>query len=219
MQPIARWLVTRPGWFTASPSERRRKQRPRGRCFQVTFASCSRTDAARGLCSGSTSSQIDKQQLTSEDWCFVDVLAQTSLCKSKREAREFLQSARSASTVARLGSTTKLLPSDLLARQPGGDPSRQKELAPFALRGSFFRHADAGASLEVRGCITQAAARRAMKRARSARPESHGTVVTADAQTNGRGRQGRSWFSPPGDNLYLSLLLRPSLPASGCFRF
>ncbi len=39
----------------------------------------------------------------------------------------------------------------------------------------------------------------------------HGTVVTADAQTKGRGRQGRSWFSPPGENLYLSLLLRPSL--------
>lgn len=39
----------------------------------------------------------------------------------------------------------------------------------------------------------------------------HGTVVTADAQSSGRGRQGRSWFSPPGDNLYLSLLLRPSL--------
>lgn len=39
----------------------------------------------------------------------------------------------------------------------------------------------------------------------------HGTVVTADEQSHGRGRQGRSWFSPPGDNLYLSLLLRPQL--------
>ncbi len=39
----------------------------------------------------------------------------------------------------------------------------------------------------------------------------HGTVVTADEQTSGRGRQGRSWYSPPGDNLYLSLLLRPPL--------
>ena len=35
-------------------------------------------------------------------------------------------------------------------------------------------------------------------------------MIAADAQTAGRGRLGRSWHSPPGDNLYLSLLLRPS---------
>lgn len=38
-----------------------------------------------------------------------------------------------------------------------------------------------------------------------------GTVVTADAQDRGRGRLGRTWFSPPGENLYLSVLLRPQL--------
>ena len=37
----------------------------------------------------------------------------------------------------------------------------------------------------------------------------HATVVCADAQTSGRGRLGRKWVSPPGLNLYLSLLLRP----------
>jgi BirA family biotin operon repressor/biotin-[acetyl-CoA-carboxylase] ligase len=36
-------------------------------------------------------------------------------------------------------------------------------------------------------------------------------VVCADAQTGGRGRLGRKWESPPGVNLYLSLLLRPPL--------
>jgi BirA family biotin operon repressor/biotin-[acetyl-CoA-carboxylase] ligase len=36
------------------------------------------------------------------------------------------------------------------------------------------------------------------------------TVVTADAQSGGRGRHGRSWSSPRG-NLYLSVLLRPPL--------
>ena len=41
----------------------------------------------------------------------------------------------------------------------------------------------------------------------------HGTVVCADAQTVGRGRLGRTWESPPGVNLYLSLLLRPPLDA------
>jgi BirA family transcriptional regulator, biotin operon repressor / biotin---[acetyl-CoA-carboxylase] ligase len=34
-------------------------------------------------------------------------------------------------------------------------------------------------------------------------------VVAADAQTAGRGRLGRSWHSPPGENLYLSIVLRP----------
>lgn len=40
----------------------------------------------------------------------------------------------------------------------------------------------------------------------------HGTVVVADEQTAGRGRMGRRWESPPGKNLYVSLLLRPSVP-------
>jgi len=39
-----------------------------------------------------------------------------------------------------------------------------------------------------------------------------GTVVIADAQTAGRGRLGRSWFSPRGLNLYLSVVLRPAIP-------
>jgi BirA family biotin operon repressor/biotin-[acetyl-CoA-carboxylase] ligase len=36
----------------------------------------------------------------------------------------------------------------------------------------------------------------------------HGTLVTATAQTAGRGRQGRSWSAPPGRSLVLSLVLR-----------
>ncbi len=39
-----------------------------------------------------------------------------------------------------------------------------------------------------------------------------GTLVVADAQSGGKGRLGRSWVSPPGENLYFSLVLRPSLP-------
>jgi BirA family biotin operon repressor/biotin-[acetyl-CoA-carboxylase] ligase len=39
------------------------------------------------------------------------------------------------------------------------------------------------------------------------------TVVLADVQTAGRGRQGRQWASPAG-NLYLSVLLRPDSPAA-----
>lgn len=36
-----------------------------------------------------------------------------------------------------------------------------------------------------------------------------GTVVIADSQTAGRGRRGRSFLSPPGQGLYLSVLWRP----------
>jgi BirA family biotin operon repressor/biotin-[acetyl-CoA-carboxylase] ligase len=40
----------------------------------------------------------------------------------------------------------------------------------------------------------------------------HGTVVTADEQTAGRGRQGRSWTAPPGSALLYSAVLRPLEP-------
>lgn len=36
-----------------------------------------------------------------------------------------------------------------------------------------------------------------------------GTAVVADSQKEGRGQQGRDWFSPPGVNLYCSFVLRP----------
>ena len=36
----------------------------------------------------------------------------------------------------------------------------------------------------------------------------HGTLVTADEQTAGRGRQGRTWSAKPGDALLASLVLR-----------
>ena len=39
----------------------------------------------------------------------------------------------------------------------------------------------------------------------------HGTTVVAEAQTAGRGRLGRAFFSPPRMNLYRSIVLRPRL--------
>lgn len=41
-----------------------------------------------------------------------------------------------------------------------------------------------------------------------------GTVVVAEAQTAGRGTAGRSFFSPAGEGLYLSVLLRPEAELS-----
>jgi BirA family biotin operon repressor/biotin-[acetyl-CoA-carboxylase] ligase len=38
----------------------------------------------------------------------------------------------------------------------------------------------------------------------------HFALVTADMQTAGRGRRGRSWNSPGGKGLYLSLIVRPA---------
>ena len=39
----------------------------------------------------------------------------------------------------------------------------------------------------------------------------HGTCVAANAQTAGRGRLGRSFFSPPQSGIYLSIILRPEI--------
>lgn len=41
-----------------------------------------------------------------------------------------------------------------------------------------------------------------------------GLVVIADSQISGKGRLGRTWWSPPGKNLYLSILLKPRLEPS-----
>ncbi len=38
-----------------------------------------------------------------------------------------------------------------------------------------------------------------------------GTVVIADSQSQGRGRLRRPWQSPPGSNLYTSILLKPPI--------
>jgi BirA family biotin operon repressor/biotin-[acetyl-CoA-carboxylase] ligase len=50
-------------------------------------------------------------------------------------------------------------------------------------------------------------------RQRAADGAAEGLLVVADSQSTGRGRLGRTWHSPSGQNLYLSLLLRPALPA------
>ena len=48
---------------------------------------------------------------------------------------------------------------------------------------------------------------------------SEGTVVLAEAQTKGRGRFERNWFSPPGVGIWASLILHPKFsdltPGSG----
>jgi BirA family biotin operon repressor/biotin-[acetyl-CoA-carboxylase] ligase len=62
--------------------------------------------------------------------------------------------------------------------------------------------------LEECGSTNDEAARMARSGAR------HGTVVIAQAQRAGRGREGRAWASPRGRGLYLSAVIRPPLPLS-----
>ncbi|MFQ5381133.1 MAG: biotin--[acetyl-CoA-carboxylase] ligase [Dehalococcoidia bacterium] len=42
------------------------------------------------------------------------------------------------------------------------------------------------------------------------RGDPHGSLFLAEEQTDGRGRQGRSFFSPAGENLYFTILIRGS---------
>lgn len=54
--------------------------------------------------------------------------------------------------------------------------------------------------------VTDSTNQRAKELAAAGAP--HGTLVTADEQTAGRGRQGRTWTAAPGDALLLSVILR-----------
>ena len=42
----------------------------------------------------------------------------------------------------------------------------------------------------------------------------HGTVILAEEQTAGRGRLGRTFYSPKGTGIYMSMVLRPNLHLS-----
>lgn len=55
--------------------------------------------------------------------------------------------------------------------------------------------------------VTDSTNARARELAEAGAP--HGTVVTADEQSAGRGRQGRTWFAPAGTALLYSAILRP----------
>jgi len=57
---------------------------------------------------------------------------------------------------------------------------------------------------------------RARALARQGAPEI--ALISADEQTSGRGRQGRSWHTPPGAALAFSLLTRPALAAHRAMR-
>jgi BirA family biotin operon repressor/biotin-[acetyl-CoA-carboxylase] ligase len=47
----------------------------------------------------------------------------------------------------------------------------------------------------------------------ASKPGSHGTVVIAEQQKSGRGRQKRKWLSPKG-GVWLSVILKPAIPTA-----
>lgn len=46
---------------------------------------------------------------------------------------------------------------------------------------------------------------------RARKGEEQGLIIVAESQSAGKGRRGRSWESPAGENLYFSVLLKPEM--------
>lgn len=62
-------------------------------------------------------------------------------------------------------------------------------------------------------CLSEATSTNALLK-QNAQGEQEGLVLIAEKQTAGHGRFGRHFFSPAHCGLYMSILLRPSLPAA-----
>ena len=52
----------------------------------------------------------------------------------------------------------------------------------------------------------------------AADPAPHDALVTADFQTGGRGRRGRTWDAAPGQNVLLSAIARPRLALADAWK-
>ena len=89
---------------------------------------------------------------------------------------------------------TESVPSDITEALARG----ASRLGPFGTHLSW--HEEVGSTNDV-----------AIAAAEAGVPE--GFVVAANAQSQGRGRVGRSWSSPPGAGLYVSVVLHPAGPA------
>jgi BirA family biotin operon repressor/biotin-[acetyl-CoA-carboxylase] ligase len=87
---------------------------------------------------------------------------------------------------------------DLPPELAGALAGARDRLGPFAKRILYFP--TIGSTNDVAASI-------------AAEPGGFGTVVIADAQTAGRGRRGRTWFSPAGSGLYVSAVVAPARAA------
>ena len=60
-------------------------------------------------------------------------------------------------------------------------------------------------------CLDETASTNSLAKDYATQGSAHGLLITADQQTQGRGRMQRPWHSPAGRNLYFSLVLRPEV--------
>ncbi len=82
----------------------------------------------------------------------------------------------------------------------------QEQLVPYWIQQET--PAVAWEFLRIKGFLrTESTNGEALEMARHGSPG--GTLVYAEEQTGGKGRRGRTWFSPPQKGLYFTLLLRP----------
>ena len=103
---------------------------------------------------------------------------------------------------AAAGRSAAAKPATAPAAQPAPAPAAKP--APLGFLGvPVERHASIGSTNDE-----------AFRRADEGAPE--GLVVLAQAQTAGRGRQGRAWWDAPGASLLFSVLLRPAIPLAQC---
>jgi BirA family biotin operon repressor/biotin-[acetyl-CoA-carboxylase] ligase len=73
--------------------------------------------------------------------------------------------------------------------------SIRSTLATTSLGHALYLHQDLSSTNREALSLAQSGAR-------------HGTVVIAESQSGGYGRHGRTWFSPPGLNIYCSIIVR-----------
>ncbi len=81
----------------------------------------------------------------------------------------------------------------------------------------ILRHLSGKAEITVESfdCVDST---NAVVRTRAADGAAEGLVVISSSQTQGRGRKGRSFFSPDGTGIYMSILLRPEMAAELALR-
>lgn len=66
-----------------------------------------------------------------------------------------------------------------------------------------------GRSIYLKGTVSST---QSVAQELASRGEPEGTLVIAEEQTAGRGRMGRSWLSPRGKGIWMSLILKPNIP-------
>lgn len=75
---------------------------------------------------------------------------------------------------------------------------------------SITQYLNTDLEIQVEKCVTST---NTVLKEMAEQGAAHGTVLIAEEQTVGKGRMGKSFYSPAGSGIYLSILLRPDIPA------